>query len=110
MAPYQHTYESAPTNQKKKDRLGAFLANYGETWRVLKALLALAKRQPDAASSPSSTRYSQPRLARTSHWPALRHAPRQPGLHPRALATEAMFGGHFTQPMVADALSWSFPN
>lgn len=63
MAPYQHTYESAPTNQKKKDRLSAFLANFGETGRVLKALLALAKRQPDAASSPSSTRYSQPRLA-----------------------------------------------
>lgn len=65
MAPYQHTYESAPANQRKKDRLSAFLANFGETERVLKALLALAKRQPDAASSPSPTRYSQPRF-RTS--------------------------------------------
>lgn len=42
MAPYQHTYESAPTNQRKKDRLNAFLANFGETGRLLKALLALA--------------------------------------------------------------------
>ena len=65
MAPYQHTYESRHTNQKKKDRLSAFLANFGETGRVLKALLALAKRQPNAASSPSPTRCSQPRF-RTS--------------------------------------------
>lgn len=39
MAPYQHTYESAPTNQRKKDRLSAFLANFGETGRVLKHCL-----------------------------------------------------------------------
>ena len=108
MAPYQHTYESAPTNQKKKDRLSAFLANFGETGRVLKHCLPWQSDSRTLHQVLHNRDTANRAWRRASHWPALRHAPRQPGLHPRALATEAMFGGHFTQPMVAAALSWSF--
>lgn len=95
-------------HSKLIDPLLSFLANYGETGRALKALLALASNSRAPRQVLHQRDATNRAWRRASHWPALRHAPRQSGLRPRAPATEAMFGGHFNQPMVAEALSWNF--